>query len=104
MKMFPTSNFDKSTDCELKRSIFEDNIPDMADLVESWTGYEEIAKKLRRIGETFQERCEKCIAPRIGEVKVLNHGDLWVNNCLFKYKNGVPVKLMLVSFLRRTVI
>lgn len=31
-------------------------------------------------------------------IKVLNHGDLWVNNFLFKYDEGIPVDIVFVDY------
>ncbi len=31
-------------------------------------------------------------------IKVLNHGDLWVNNFLFKYNEGRPVDVVFVDY------
>lgn len=31
-------------------------------------------------------------------IKVLNHGDLWINNFLFKYEEGKPVDVIFVDY------
>lgn len=30
--------------------------------------------------------------------QVINHGDMWVNNIMFKYDRGEPVDILFVSF------
>lgn len=32
------------------------------------------------------------------KVNVINHGDMWVNNFMYKYENGVPVDIICVDF------
>lgn len=41
---------------------------------------------------------EKLTVNTESSYKVLNHGDFWVNNYLFKYEEGIPVDVIFVDF------
>lgn len=97
MKFFEKSVFHKDGDCVVRDAIFRGNIEDMAELVRNWHGFSDIAKKLSNLSRHFYERMDKCLYG--GEsFKVLNHGDLWVNNCMMKYENGVPKDMLFIDF------
>lgn len=72
----------------------------LADLVQTWEGYEGISHKLQGHCDNLVENLVKTGRKNPDEINVLNHGDLWVNNFLFKY-NGVqgekPIDVLFVS-------
>lgn len=67
------------------RSIFEGNLEELVCSSKKWPGFEKITPKLQRILNNYTENLIKIGAQRPGEFCVLNHGDLWVNNIMFKY-------------------
>lgn len=67
--------------------FFAGNGQQLHKLVSSWPGYERIAGKIGKYMEQQRVNLVRAQAPVDKEIKVLNHGDLWVNNMLFKY-NG----------------
>ncbi|XP_017858765.1 PREDICTED: uncharacterized protein LOC108610903 [Drosophila arizonae] len=67
--------------------FFAGNGEQLHKLVSSWPGYERIADKIGKYMEQQRVNLVRAQAPVDDEIKVLNHGDLWVNNMLFKY-NG----------------
>ncbi|XP_055845195.1 uncharacterized protein LOC129911420 [Episyrphus balteatus] len=97
MATFSKSVFHKDGDCVVRNTIFRENIGDMAELVKLWDGYTEISLKLSKIKENFFERMDKCLY-NDESFKVLNHGDLWVNNCMFKCVNGLPSDMLFIDF------
>lgn len=46
----------------------------------------------------YLKKLEKLQATTSSAYKVLNHGDFWVNNYLFKYEEGKPVDVIFVDF------
>ncbi|XP_055845197.1 uncharacterized protein LOC129911421 isoform X2 [Episyrphus balteatus] len=97
MKLFKQPTIDKDAQNTVRDSVFRANINDMADLVEDWEGFEQIARKLRKVSDDFYDRVINCVYNKEA-FKVLNHGDLWVNNCMFKHSDGVPKNLLFIDF------
>jgi Ecdysteroid kinase-like family len=69
--------------------------------VSTWLGYEQYAEKLKALKPTFIEdtiKCYECNEP--DDVGTLVHGDLWLNNVMFKYdENQCPIDALIVRFL-----
>uniref|UniRef100_A0A1I8NTJ7 CHK kinase-like domain-containing protein n=1 Tax=Stomoxys calcitrans TaxID=35570 RepID=A0A1I8NTJ7_STOCA len=73
----------------------------LAELAATWEGYEDIAEKLHRHCDNLTENLVRTGKPKEGEITVLNHGDFWVNNFMFKYKAGdnqIPMDAIFVDF------
>lgn len=74
----------------------------LADLVKTWEGFENISKKLHRHCDNLIENLVKTGKVIPDEITVLNHGDLWVNNFLFKYAEDKPEKPIDALFVSNT--
>ncbi|XP_014474316.1 PREDICTED: uncharacterized protein LOC106744243 isoform X2 [Dinoponera quadriceps] len=49
------------------------------------------SKKIYKIGSKLSRQCDD-------DFNVINHGDFWVNNMLFKYSDGKPIDHIFVDF------
>lgn len=56
--------------------------------------------KLKRLAPYYMEIGKHCFMPTPGQVNVLAHGDVWINNVMFKYdpKTGEPVDVRIIDF------
>ncbi|EDW02990.1 uncharacterized protein LOC6562380 [Drosophila grimshawi] len=61
-------------------------------LVSRWPGYERIAEKIEKYLVQQREHLVRSQAVMDKEIRVLNHGDMWVNNILFKYDGKKQVQ------------
>lgn len=69
------------------------------EIVKKWKGFEQIANKLSQYCKNIRENLLKTMHPIKNEIKVLNHGDPWVNNFLFKYnEQQMPSDVIFVDF------
>lgn len=55
--------------------------------VQTWEGFEDFEDKSCSVWETLQDDLYDIFEPRKDSLNVLTHGDLWLNNMMFKYNN-----------------
>lgn len=82
------------------QTVFRENIPLVAEVLKTMPGYERFYPKLMKIYDNYREIALKMVEPDPeNDIQVLNHGDLWVNNFLFKYdeKTQQPTDIVFVS-------
>lgn len=84
---------------EMFDGIICGNIPHIAEKFKDKVGYEKISEKLDSMFKSFLKHLiEVCHNTTKHNVKVINHGDLWVNNFLFKHDaQGKPLDVSMVS-------
>lgn len=87
-----------------KNSTFEvfysTSLAAMTDLISTWPNFSHIAKKLRTLQSNLMENGKKAFDARPHQFNTLIHGDIWMNNIMFRYNsaNKQPENTMLVDF------
>jgi aminoglycoside phosphotransferase (APT) family kinase protein len=71
----------------------------VADEVESWPEFSHFAEKLRELGKDVLGHKNRAAARDDKAFNVLNHGDAWKKNMLFRYSNtGQPESAIFVDY------
>lgn len=79
--------------------FFCSNMDALTAEVSGWEGFETYAKKLERLKKNLLNNAYKVFDNKAGEMKVLIHGDLWLNNIMFQYERGKPIDSILVRII-----
>lgn len=76
------------------------NVRALASAIRSWPGFERFADKIAGLEATVVDRTIQVVKRDEAELSVLNHGDFWVNNILYRYDEGTGAvdKAKLVDF------
>ncbi|KAL5277994.1 hypothetical protein ACFFRR_002938 [Megaselia abdita] len=82
------------------KKMFGSQLKYLGTLAQSWPGFEKIGGKLLQYYEEFNDNLVASAGRRPTDITVLNHGDLWVNNFMFKYgqQSQRPLDSLLVDF------
>lgn len=65
--------------------------------IKNWTGYEKLAEKLKTIPQKVYDEVYKALAPQENGFNVITHGDMFVNNLLYRHdENGKPTDIRFV--------
>lgn len=76
----------------------QQNLQSFTDHIDKIPEYEEIVKKLRKLDfNEFVGQVAKAIELSNEDTLVLGHGDMWVNNLMFKYDGDSPTDIVMVS-------
>ncbi|XP_037937458.1 uncharacterized protein LOC119671036 [Teleopsis dalmanni] len=74
----------EAVESEAFKSLFGSQLLKLTTLITDYPGFDKISKKLLRYYDNLRERVLNAVYPLKGTINVLNHGDLWVNNLLFR--------------------
>lgn len=79
-------------------TFFRNIAKTVSNAAKGWIGYENIAKKLVDIPEKAYANAYKSFVPQSNGFNVLTHGDMFINNLLYRHdENGVPIDIRFVS-------
>ncbi|XP_037939831.1 uncharacterized protein LOC119672746 [Teleopsis dalmanni] len=99
VKKLPASHFAAGAADQIAHSIAIGGLEYVADFLKTWSGFVEISRKILANKTQFNEKIKSIVNPKNSKVNVIMHGDLWVNNFLFRYDNDKkPNDVVLVDF------
>uniref|UniRef100_A0A182KBV4 CHK domain-containing protein n=1 Tax=Anopheles christyi TaxID=43041 RepID=A0A182KBV4_9DIPT len=81
---------EQPADCRILQAL-QKGLTKFISVASDWTELEgEVLRKLEVLLPVFKERIADCVKPRQpgARYEVLNHGDLWSNNMMFRYDDG----------------
>ncbi|XP_014606111.1 PREDICTED: uncharacterized protein LOC106787889 [Polistes canadensis] len=71
----------------------------LAAQVKQWPNFEKYAEKIDKISDKIYSETCKVLKQQDDEFNVINHGDFWVNNMMFRYNDeGKPIDHIFVDF------
>ena len=92
-----TGLFTRKTDCF--HVMFETLCEAFIEEVVTWEGFEYYARKLEQVRKNLIKNALRAFDCDDGDLHVLNHGDLWTNNLMFKYDEAEnPIDAVLLDF------
>uniref|UniRef100_A0A182T1A2 CHK domain-containing protein n=1 Tax=Anopheles maculatus TaxID=74869 RepID=A0A182T1A2_9DIPT len=100
---FNMFNPDYSEPSEQMRTIFEKGLETLIAVAKTrWDDFDQtIVQKLEKLAPVYVERLRECLqqdCEQDGGYRVLNHGDLWSNNMMFRYDSSTPSNVQDVAF------
>ncbi|XP_052835518.1 uncharacterized protein LOC128252097 isoform X1 [Drosophila gunungcola] len=69
-----------------------------ASYLKTQPSYEGQSKLLEDLAPHYMGLGLRCFQPEDSHINVLTHGDLWTNNMMFRYEEGVPSDVFLIDF------
>ncbi|XP_049300057.1 uncharacterized protein LOC125772397 [Anopheles funestus] len=100
---FHLFNPNKSEPMEEMRTIFEKGLEALIAVAKTqWDNFDQtIVAKMEKLTPVYVQRLRECLEQECesdGGYRVLNHGDLWSNNMMFRYDPNVPSIVQDVAF------
>ncbi|XP_046750304.1 uncharacterized protein LOC124413628 [Diprion similis] len=82
------------------KEMYSENLRTLADETVNWSELDpKIPMKIRKLSDVLFEKGDGATAYREDDFNVLNHGDAWINNMMFRYdEDHNPIDHMFVDF------
>lgn len=88
-----------SPDVTAFHAFFKGAMRSAGEAIKSWPGCEKYGEKLIRLSETIVSKCFQVFIRDENAFNVLNHGDMWTSNIMFKKgSSGQPVDAVFVDY------
>lgn len=89
MKLFYTNSMFSEESKKIMNNFLISGIKAVSDKLKEWPEFScEISGKLEILSQDLFEKLSELVKPKPDHFNVLIHGDLWVNNMMFKYSEG----------------
>ncbi|XP_037815498.1 uncharacterized protein LOC119606166 [Lucilia sericata] len=100
VKSLLNSGFEKGACDEVSQVITYGGFEYVADMIKNWPSYENLSHKVRSVIKKYNGLAYEVVNSKNSIFNVINHGDLWVNNFLYKYSedNGRPTDVLFIDF------
>lgn len=82
----------------IQYSVFGKTFKSFINLIAEMPKFVKISWKLRKFSEDFIVIAGQCYDNSLDKIKVINHGDCWINNMMFKYLDKKLVDFRFVGF------
>lgn len=93
--LFPTNKEDFN---DLHFTMFEKTFKTFINITAEMPKFEKTSWKLRKFSDSFLEMVSRTYDNSSDKIKVINHGDFWINNIMFKSVGNKPVDVKFVGF------
>lgn len=96
------SHFENGASDAVAKAIAFGGFEYVANMIKNWPEYENLSEKVRQVIPKFNSWIMEVANSKNSKFNVINHGDLWVNNFLYKYDqdSNKPKDLVFVSFVK----
>lgn len=95
------SHFEKGACDDISQAITYGGFEYVANMIRKWPSYESLADKVLSIIPKYNELAFEVVNSQKSKFNVINHGDLWINNFLYKYdkESNKPIDVLFVSII-----
>ncbi|XP_065361411.1 uncharacterized protein LOC135955053 [Calliphora vicina] len=100
VKSLRASHFEKGASDVIAQAITFGGFEYVGNMIKNWPKYEALSERVHAVIPKFNQLVMEVVNSNNSKFNVINHGDLWVNNFLYKYDidSGRPIDVLFVDF------